>query len=71
MVHFFGIFAPAKRDADGEQKPFFSDQSLSKAEADAELLAGKLPPQPDNELNDRDESYASTRFVSLLSPPFI
>lgn len=44
MVHFFGIFTPAKRAAEGQQKPFFSDHTLSKAEADAALLAGKRPP---------------------------
>lgn len=71
MVHFFGIFTPAKRKADADQQAFFSEPSLSKAEADAELLTGKAPPQPDHRLDDRDPSLASTRFVSLLSPPFI
>jgi hypothetical protein len=74
MVHFFSILTPARREATGEQKPFFSDVQLSRAESDAILLAGKAPMQPDHRLDDRlddrDESYRLTRFVSLLSPPY-
>jgi hypothetical protein len=75
MLHFFSILTPARRDATGKQKPFFSDETqLSRAESDAVLLSGKAPLQPDHrlddQLDDRDESYRLTRFVSLLSPPY-
>jgi len=69
MVHFFGIFSPAaNREAGDEQQTFFSD-TPNKAEADAALLNGKRPPDPD--LEDRDPEFVATRFVTLLSPPYI
>ena len=71
MVHFFGIFAPAAdRQAGDDQQTFFSD-APSKAESDATLLAGKRPPQPEESLDDRDPDFVATRFVTLLSPPYI
>ena len=70
MVHFFGIFAPAERKADDDQQSFFSD-GPSKAERDAALLAGKRPPQAEEPLDDRDPEFVATRFVTLLSPPYI
>ena len=71
MVHFFGIFAPAQRKANDDQQSFFSDAGPSKAESDAELLAGKRPPQAEEPLDDRDPDFVATRFVTLLSPPYI
>ena len=70
MVHFFGIFAPATRKADDDQQSFFSD-GPSKAETDAALLAGKRPPSAEEPLDDRDPEFVATRFVTLLSPPYI
>lgn len=69
MVHFFGIFSPADREAARDQQAFFSE--LSKAESDAELLNGKRPLEPDEALDDRAEEFVATRFVTLLSPPYI
>ena len=69
MVHFFGIFSPAPtRQAGDDQQTFFSD---TKAEADAALLNGKCPPQAEADLEDRDPEFVATRFVTLLSPPYI
>ncbi len=70
MVHFFGIFAPAERKPGEAQQQFFADDpGPSAAERDADLLNGKAQPLPEHQLDDRDESYQVTRFVSLLSPP--
>ena len=70
MLHFFGVFSPADRQAKANQQAFFSDRTLSRAERDAELLAGKAPavPLPGD---DRHPDFVATRFVTLLSPPFI
>jgi hypothetical protein len=71
MVHFFGIFAPALRKKAMPQQPFFSDDARpSRAEADADLLSGKIPPQPQHRLEDQASELSTTRFVSLLSPPY-
>lgn len=71
MVHFFGIFSPAaNRQAGDDQQTFFSD-TPTKAETDAAVLTGKRPPQPDETLDDRDPEFVATRFVTLLSPPYI
>ncbi len=71
MVHFFGIFTPAAdRQAGDDQQTFFSD-APTRAEADAALLAGKRPPAAEENLEDRDPDFVATRFVTLLSPPYI
>ena len=69
MVHFFGIFSPpANRQAGEDQQAFFSD-TPTKAEAEAAVLTGKRPPQAEEDLEDAD--FVATRFVTLLSPPYI
>jgi hypothetical protein len=72
MLHFFGVFSPADREARADQQAFFSDRTLSRAERDAALLSGKAPvAQPPDEDSDRQTEVTTTRFVSLLAPPFI
>lgn len=72
MLHFFSIFSPQKAlsgdDHAERQKPFFGpeiDTGLSRAEADAAVLTDKLPLPPEA------GSPMTTRFVTLLSPPFL
>jgi hypothetical protein len=69
MLHFFGIFLPSTGTGRTEQKPFFSDDwQLSRGERDAALLAGKLPPAPD-EVEDTEDDRR-WRFVTLMSSPY-
>ena len=66
MLHFVSVLKPAeKAPVDGGQKPFFGpDWRPSRAERDAQFLAGKWPLEP----RERDDD--GIRFVSLLSSPF-
>jgi hypothetical protein len=67
MRHFVSVLKPAETvPAEGGQKPFSRpDWRPTRAERDAQLLAGKWPPEP----RERDDE--GIRFVSLPSPPFL
>jgi hypothetical protein len=70
MLHFVHVFTPETDRKAGldEQKAFFGPDGI--AEADDRRVAARRDDGPERQ-DEADGAVTSTRFVALLSPPFL